>query len=268
MALIKYLSDLHLEIKDNVFIDAEPENAKDINLVLAGDICEVFKLKRLVNFIRGRCAVYKNVIHVLGNHEYYEGSITRVPTKLIEGFEGNIPENYHFLNRGSVVIDNVKFIGATLWTDLDKGNPVFMMQVADKFGGLNDYFRIRWGTEIDHYLRRLRPVDVLGLHQRDLAYIKSELTYDTPKTCVITHHAPLLYLLNRPERPYAHHRLNPAYGSHLEEFVAESYIDLWINGHTHGTYDDEFFGTRIVCNARGYDANDNKNFIPNAIIEL
>jgi predicted phosphohydrolase len=268
MTLIKYVSDLHLEINGNEFHDVVPENAKDINLVLAGDICEFYKVNRLVEFIRLCCSRYRNVLHVAGNHEYYRGSITRGPAKLMEGFAGNVPENYHFLNRNSVVIDDVKFIGATLWTDLDKGNPVFMMQVNDKFTGLNDYFRIRWGNDKNHYARRLRPIDVLGMHQKDFHYIQSELTYDTRRTVVITHHAPILYLLDQPDRKFAFHRLNPAYASHLEGFVADSYIDLWIHGHLHSTNDDEFFGTRIVHNARGYSNHDNQDFNPNAIIEF
>jgi predicted phosphodiesterase len=265
---IKYMSDLHLEINENVFTDQIPTDSKNMVLVLAGDICEIHKINRMVNFLLECSNNYRYVLHVPGNHCYYNGSLTRGPIKLMEGFERKVPKNYHFLNRGSVVIDDVKFIGATLWTDLDKGNPIFMMQVSDKFNGLNDYNHIRWGTAEEPYSRRLRPIDVLGMHQKDLSYIQSELTYDTRKTVVITHHAPLLYLLNQPDREYAFHRLNPAYGSHLENFVAESYIDLWIHGHVHSTHDNEFYGTRIVHNARGYDKQDNESFEPNAIIEL
>lgn len=264
---IKYMSDLHIDVNQEVFADILNPEHKETTLVLAGDICEVDGFKKLVALLQALCSTYKHVIYVFGNHEYYRGSITRAKEKLKEKL-GDIP-NLHILDRDTVTLDGVKFVGATLWTDLNKGNPMFLMTVGE---AMNDYKVIRWGLkvsgEMDHYVRRLRPVDVLALHARDLKYIKDQVeNHDgVEKLVVITHHAPCLYLLR--DTKFAGHPLNPAYASHLEDFVAGSFIDLWIHGHTHHTMDNDFYGTRIVCNPRGYSKIDSPDFDPNAIIEL
>lgn len=263
MTLIKYMSDLHLDMIREPFMDEIPENSKDITLVLAGDICEVHNSKILIKFLQEVCKNYRYVLYLPGNHEFYRNSIIRAMTKLRHQIN---EDNLIFMDQNTVIIDDVKFIGATLWTDMDNGDPLFYLRADDKHTGLNDYRYIRWGTADFPYSRRFRPRDAFALHLKDLAYIRDNLTYDTRKTVVMTHHAPLISIVNRGK--YGNHPLNPAYGSHLEKFVANSFIDLWISGHVHDTTDDDFFGTRIVKNARGYSNRENPAFMPNAIIEL
>lgn len=258
---IKYMSDLHIDVNESEFIDQLNPDHKDTILVLAGDVCEVDGWKRLVPFLQNICPNYRYVLYVFGNHEFYRGSLTRAKDKLLEKM-GEIP-NLIIMDRNSIVIDDVKFIGATLWTDMDKSNPMFMMRVGDY---MNDYKVIRWGNNLDHYLRRLRPVDTLSQHARDFHWLNGELTYDTRKTVVITHHAPCISLLQTTK--FAGDQMNPAYASRLEDFVADSYIDLWIHGHVHVVMDNDFYGTRIVCNPRGYNLIDVHNFNPNAVIDL
>lgn len=266
MTLVKHMSDLHLDVNREPFIDATPENANDIILMLTGDIAEIDSLRLYSEFLIATCPQYRAVLLNLGNHEFYNGSLVRAKNKLLEKLKDHNISNLHIMDRNSVIFDDVKFIGATLWTDMDKGNPMFALNVSDPYNGLNDYKRIRIGTTVDPYKRRITPRDVLVNHIQDFSYIKSELTYDTRKTVVVTHHAPLLSIIERGK--YSGDRLNPAYGSHLEEFVADSNIDFWFHGHTHCTTDNEFFGTRIICNARGYSTRENPHFNSNLIIEI
>lgn len=261
---IKYMSDLHIDVNETPFVDQTPEDSKEIVLVLAGDICEVDNTKRLVTFLHYICPKYRKVLYQFGNHEYYNGSINRAKIKLLEKIKDI--DNLIFMDRNTVVIDDVTFVGATLWTDMNKGDPIFYLRADDKYTGMNDYSRIRWGTAENPYARRLRPQDVYTLHKQDLAYIKANLTYKTRKTVLVTHHAPCISITSKGK--FGNHPLNPAYASQLEEFVAYSEIDLLIHGHVHDPYDIEFFGTRIVCNTRGYDESESRHFNPNAIIEL
>ena len=46
--------------------------------------------------------------------------------------------------------------------------------------------------------------------------------------------------------------LSPAFASRLELVIEEFAPALWIHGHTHDAFDYEIYGTRVVCNPRGY----------------
>lgn len=262
--LIKWMSDLHIDVNRTNFVDILDERSKDTILILAGDVCEVDDTKKYSDFLHTICPNYRQVLLIMGNHEYYNGSVTRAIKKL-ENEVTDIP-NIIFMDRKAVIIDDIKFIGATLWTDMNKDDPLFMLRVKDQYTGLNDYYKIRIGSVEEPYKYRLRPIDTLALHRKDLKFIQDELTYDTRKTVVITHHAPCISLMR--DGPYANHPLNPAYASQLEEFVAISYIDLWIHGHIHWGYEVEFFGTKISCNPRGYHDSENPQFNANNTIEL
>ena len=46
--------------------------------------------------------------------------------------------------------------------------------------------------------------------------------------------------------------LTPAFASNLENLMDGDRVALWIHGHMHESFDYEIYGTRIVCNPRGY----------------
>ena len=86
------------------------------------------------------------------------------------------------------------------------------------------------------------------------------------KTVVITHHAPS----EKSVHPrYANNLLTPAFASDLEDLMEGDRVALWIHGHTHDVFDYEVYGTRVVCNPRGYLPYEAKNkFNPEWVIEL
>jgi Icc-related predicted phosphoesterase len=69
------------------------------------------------------------------------------------------------------------------------------------------------------------------------------------KTVVVTHHAPSSQSVH-PR--YARDLLTPAFASNLENLVEGDRVALWIHGHMHESFDYEIYGTRVVCNPRGY----------------
>lgn len=110
------ISDLHLE-------HGEPFVVKKIDgveyLILAGDIGS---FKSHLPFIKDACTKYK-VIYILGNHEFYGYSL-----KEVRDFWKSVQlENFYFLDNSSVVIDGIRFIGTTLWTDFDNENQLRIM---------------------------------------------------------------------------------------------------------------------------------------------
>jgi UDP-2,3-diacylglucosamine pyrophosphatase LpxH len=138
--IIRPMSDLHLEF-DGMYPWVMPriEGEKDMVLVLAGDITANHNqwkdnpsLDVFSPWIKDVCARHKAVIYVSGNHENYIGDMYAVEDHW-RAMSKHI-ENLHFLNRQSVVIDGVRILGCTLWTDLS--NPINEM-IAYK--GMNDF---------------------------------------------------------------------------------------------------------------------------------
>ena len=114
------ISDIHLEYYDkypglNYFI--EP---KSPILVLAGDIC-YYKHKHFMPFFKEASMCFQYVVFVPGNHEYYMKSYVDLNFDTFESVDIkmkkklNIFNNVYFLQKDTVVINNIKFIGASLW---------------------------------------------------------------------------------------------------------------------------------------------------------
>ena len=130
---VNVISDLHLE-----FGDLELPGG-DV-LILSGDIAESRTLRkykydplnlmteegnpkrldRAARFFQEECAKYRQVIYVMGNHEHYHGKYTKTWHELI----AEMPDNVEVLEDQHIEIDGVLFLGATLWTDCNKGNPM------------------------------------------------------------------------------------------------------------------------------------------------
>jgi Icc-related predicted phosphoesterase len=254
-------SDLHLEIGSFV-----PENPGADVLVLAGDILVAADLHEHprplggelpVNLGRRQAAAYaardflaecsqrfEHVVMVAGNHEFYHGRWIR--TLEILRTETSHWPNIHFLERDSVEINGVRFLGATKWTDLQNGDPVVCQVIQD---GMNDYRVIRHdGADY----RRLRPSDSMRRFQDTMTWMKAELeSRPSATTVVVTHHAPTAQSVNSKYR--GDYLMNPAYHSNVSELILDHpQIQCWIHGHMHDASDYMVGTTRVVANPRGY----------------
>jgi hypothetical protein len=68
---------------------------------------------------------------------------------------------------------------------------------------------------------------------------------------------------------YARDLLAPAFASNLETLMDGDGLSLWIHGHIHDAFDYEIYGTRVVCNPRGYAPNAlTPEFRPDFIVEI
>lgn len=246
---IHLLSDLHLEFGDLV----PPATDADV-VVLAGDIhikarAIAWALKHFAD---------KPVVYVAGNHEYYGGSLGHTMQKMRSLAEGT---NVHFLHDRAVIIDGVRFLGATLWTDyrLTGNQPLAELDARNI---LQDFKYIR-----DAQFRKIRPLQVLEAHVRSRAFLQEHL--DAPfdgKTVVVTHHAPTELSIHERYRTTGGH-LNAAYASRLDGMMGTA--ALWVHGHTHDSFDYDVYGTRVVCNPRGYASDSlNPDFNPGLVLEV
>ena len=99
------MSDLHLEFG----VVEVPRCTADV-VVLAGDIHVGDKGLAWAQHTFPE----QQVVYVLGNHEYYGNLFHRLALELAGLARGT---NVHVLERGTVEIDGVCFLGCTLWTD-------------------------------------------------------------------------------------------------------------------------------------------------------
>ena len=63
--------------------------------------------------------------------------------------------------------------------------------------------------------------------------------------------------------------LTPAFASNLENLMDGDRLAFWVHGHMHESYDYEIYGTRVVCNPRGYAPDAlNPDFRPDLVMEV
>ncbi|MBU1335738.1 MAG: metallophosphoesterase [Alphaproteobacteria bacterium] len=246
------LSDLHNEnLHSDPFVPACIPDA-DV-CICAGDIDR--GARESVDFMAAHIRPYVPVIGVLGNHEFYGHTIER---EVSEARHWGRQRDVSMLENDVVVIDGVRFVGATLWTDfyLDD-TPERSVKAA--FSAMADYQFI--GTKAGS----LTPKMTAEIHRESIRFIID--TLETPfdgETVVVTHHSPSPRSVHED---YEGDPLNAAFHSNLEPIIERFQPALWVHGHTHCSFDYEIGRTRVVCNPRGY-GDENKDFDPSLVVEI
>jgi predicted phosphodiesterase len=200
------------------------------------------------------------VLFVAGNHEYYRHALPALTGELRAAASGSA---VRVLENDEVVLDGVRFLGCTLWSDFLAAGPEEMersMAVCARL--LNDYEVITWSEKG----RTLRPEDTRALHAASRRWLTERLAvaHDGP-TVVITHHAPLVRV--NPPSP-THRALLGAFASDLSGLVECDGVDLWIYGHLHRAADLDVGGTRVLSNPRGYPHEPVEDFDPALVVEV
>jgi Icc-related predicted phosphoesterase len=256
---ISLVSDLHLEC------GYQELPGGDV-LILAGDICEARTLRKefhstknlyrmsgsfpSADFFEFECAKYKKVFMVMGNHEHYHGKLHKTWHELVS----MLPDNVTLLEDQCEEYEGVLFVGSTLWTDLNKGDPLTMQVIKDF---MTDYKCIQNFYPSKSLYHKLTPQHTYEVHRKSMQYIKLVVEQNKDKPIVvITHMAPSFASVN--ER-YKHDTLtNGGYASELSEFILDHpQIKTWVHGHMHDPVDYMIGTTRIVSNPRGYNGYEN-----------
>ena len=249
---IHILSDLHKELAKY-----QPQQADADVIVLAGDID-----KGASGIVWARQTwPDKEIVYVPGNHEYYGSSIEEANGQMEKASKSF---GVHVLNPGEAIIQGVRFLGAMLWTDFN----LFGAERRDTAmrvgqGSLGDF---RW---IEYKGKRFTPLDSTKLHERDICFLKQNLSMEFDgKTVVVTHHLPSMLSV---EDRFKENILAACFASHLDELMGGS--ALWIHGHTHDSFDYQHpNGTRVICNPRGYmmpnGGMENSRFLPDLVVEI
>lgn len=254
---IHILSDLHLEFCGLKL----PEVDADVT-VLAGDIGV-----GLQGIEWALQAFDRPVIYVMGNHEFYGQRVMmelwKAARKKVEG------THVHLLENEAVVINGVRFLGCTLWTDFclfGAGDRESAMKAALD---LSDYWQILTAHSVGysrHKAQLLRPEHTLRMHEVSRAWLDRELdrAHDG-KTVVVSHTAPHRGSLH-PKWEYS--QISPCFVLNLPGLVERA--DLWIHGHTHDSFDYQIEKCRVICNPRGYcnSADLNPGFDSGLVVEV
>jgi Icc-related predicted phosphoesterase len=287
---IALASDIHLEFGP---IDLQNDQEADV-LVLAGDICvaDDFVSSRgykqelaqeYRKFFDQVCSEFPHVIYILGNHEHYHGDAAKSYNILREHLDY---PNLHILEKQVWQHQGHTFIGGTLWTDMNRADPLTLMHTK---GAMNDFRGVvnsariiarkvplyernpAWtedGKNGAQYLTdatgamipaghkrkeepaNWSPEDTVEDHQRMLDYINA-IIQDPGSYIVVGHHAPSSQSV--AEWFKGDTVMNGAFRSDLEEFIMDRpQIKLWVHGHMHNASDYVIGETRVVCNPRGY----------------
>lgn len=269
---ISLVSDLHLEF------GYQELPGGDV-LILSGDIVEAktaakhFHQTKPVllephmsypcsEFFKYECAKYNQVFYVLGNHEHYTGTFQETKSIL----ENICPSNVTILENECVEYQGVRFLGATLWTNLNNRCPMTEYTLKQ---GMNDYRYITWYDKELDVRYKMTPLITAEMHNETLAYFKSELENNQDKKYVVlTHHAPTFKSIH-PSFQHEYY-MNGGYMSELSEFILDHpNIHTWTHGHVHN-HNDYFVGsTRVISNPRGYNGYEkDTGFDPDFTFEI
>ena len=291
---IALLSDAHLEFQPLIINNDEGADV----LILAGDICVAAHLKdasptyakvlakEYREFFDHVCREFPQVVYILGNHEFYNGDIKHTYNILKEHLDYG---NLHILEKETWTHQGHTFIGGTLWTDMNRLDPLTLMHTQ---GAMNDFREVLnsnrmvvrnvpvyernplWtddGKNGGQYNRdatgaminvgykskeepaRWTPEDSALDHSKMLAYV-DHVTRDPGSYIVVGHHCPS-ELSVAPQ--YKGDLLNGAFRSKLDDFIEQRpQIKFWFHGHTHHNFNYWIGETRVVCNPRGYDGHE------------
>lgn len=224
---IQIISDVHLEFGS---FDL-PDEECDV-LIAAGDIgvgLEGLEWLQTLDI---------PVIYVAGNHEYWGFEINELQDELIGMSKGS---NVRYLEKKSVILNGVRFLGCTMWTDFNECDDEEMMEDLQNI--MNDFRYISLDKST------ITPDQLIKINHDCKKWLDRELAKKHDgATIVVTHHAPTKKSWADDPDDY----LKFAYCNQLESMLKENQIDLWVHGHIHHTSDYTKHGVRVVCNPRGY----------------
>lgn len=242
---ISYASDLHLEHDHNFTIN----DTGDV-LILAGDILPIVHVNKpkYAQFFENMASKFTNILYVPGNHEYYGSDLNNVNM-----LKYSLPPSVTVLNNEAIIIDGIKFIGGTMWTNLHNGSPAAIIASKQM---MNDY------RVIKNNGRMFTVEDWLLEHDKFINFLNSQLD-DKHINVVISHHAPSPLTTHEYYKNFYHD--NASFSTDMSKYM--HLVKYWFYGHMHSGYDVEIDGCQILTNPRGYPIEFKKHpFVEKSII--
>ncbi len=267
--IIDIISDIHIDfylkptidnVNNNVF-SLDEVSAKELydrvfakrksdTLIIAGDIGHFNKQNLyIISFIREN--YYKNIICVLGNHDYYliyEADINRYNNNSLKRVREqramlNSLDGVYCLDGNIIEIDGIKFGGCDSWYD-------------------GEYYLWRYGHDYPSYPKfKEHMIKLWHRNLNDANHIKGikdfyELFYMQTKkleqilksNVIVTHVCPAYCRLHGKYEE----NMNGFYGFNGYKYLEETKARYWIFGHYHYPLDFEEYETKCIGNPLGY----------------
>lgn len=248
----QFMSDLHLEIGQQYSEFSITQQAP--YLILAGDIGRLIDRALFSKFLSQQCKLFKLVLLVLGNHEFF-GTSHEDGIKEAQRLERE-PEmggKLKVLHRQRVDMEEEQLVvlGCALWSFIP---PTHRLIVESK---VNDFKKISsWNVDSHN-----------SAHNQDLIWLRGQIAavrfeekhqnLQRRKILVVSHHAPAIKKSSAPK-----HRQNAwtcAFATDLlceeakeEDRALLQEVGYWVFGHTHYTTKFMEGQVKVVSNQRGY----------------
>ncbi len=244
------ISDLHLEFYQSLEqFHTESKliwPAADV-LILAGDIGSPLSRPDIYReFLKETKTRYAHVILVAGNHEYRDlknhdrSAVLSLLHMMCE------EQGVLVLDRSSVIIEGVKFLGTTLWSQLHPSAATIECGANLPFPNLEEYL-----TE----------------YAKCVEWLRQEIS-SHPKNVVITHHLPTAQVMHPKFLRYG--VINTAFVTELIPKVLNcEKVVYWFCGHSHESADCQVSpNTRVILNPVGYRGEQRKTLCINETWEI
>lgn len=249
------VSDLHIEYKNDENLNPlDFITPKADILILAGDIGSLYKYKQLKSFLEQICPHFKATLYVPGNHEFYlqDGYKPQSFENLmiqLHTLKNNI-NNLYILQQSSIILNDICFVGATLWSKCLINIPRYIVRIPD-----------------------MNTLSYLQKHESDVMYLSKVISWNNKmkktgegrKVVVITHHCPTEKVLAVNTKK---DKFKSLYVSDLEYLINEDNVHTWICGHIHQNFDFFLNGTRIVGNQKGKPKDKINDFSKEFLIDF
>lgn len=251
------ISDVHLEFYKQYEHPIDLYKKYDCDtLIIAGDFSQPLDHNGKPNEIfiyhlRKLRSMYKYVIYVTGNHEYYRCLDLFMTTQDVDHIIEKMCDSLdiHFLQKSCWIhpLKNILFAGCTLWSQIDYGGKT----------NCNDFMRIFDSTS--------KYLELHNDHKSWLENIIKETreipqlieTHASIKTIVVTHHLPTLKMIGDSYKK----QNNTAFATDLD-YLLETPLIAWFCGHSHCPKTEYVNGILVVNNATGYPHEINKQKNP------
>jgi predicted phosphohydrolase len=257
--------------RPKVWYPPELPDDKDTILLLVGDLWIGTRFIEWAGYswIGDIATRFKQVLIVLGNHDYWpqgDLSITNGGDKCNAMLQDAGILNVQVLDCDTFTVDDFMFVGATLWTDMLKRDPLTMHN-------MNNFMRydgkIAYATGSNGGWARFTSEKWVKTHYNHKRYIESIAQQNRDKNIVVlTHHLPLSTLV---DPKYIGASENNYYCSDLSDLILDNVnIKYWFYGHTHWQHDTYMVHCRLINNAVGYLTEENEGWgrVKHGVIEL
>jgi Icc-related predicted phosphoesterase len=245
MTIIKLISDLHIDFDDNNldFIQSIPHDNVDV-LICAGDLVTAGNIEKQFDSFKIMSDNFKNVIFVLGNHDFYGHHIQEV-YEIINNFQSKL-SNFFLLNNSRIIIEGYWFTGCTLW---------FPQTKPAMHPNWVDYANIKGSEGSSSH-------DIWQEFNKSYRYLQDNLQQGD---ILVTHH---LGSYEQIASRWRGSRSNCFFVGDIENIILEKKPILHLMGHSHEPLNGLRVGqTLCYRNPRGYPYED-VGFDPGFILDL